>query len=59
CVVEQAPPANASGSQAQSRPAHCGESQDACVARCKAQAPDEASRQPCYNQCMHQSQQCR
>jgi hypothetical protein len=38
--------------------AQCGADQDACMTRCKAAAPDEASRQPCYNGCLRDSQRC-
>jgi hypothetical protein len=60
CVVKEAPPAQGanSGAQSASKSGDCQAQQDACVADCKAKAPDEASRQPCYTQCMRRSQTC-
>ncbi len=56
CVVEQAPPPNGPN---RSKSADCRGQQDGCVAQCKSMAPDEASRQPCYNKCLRQQQQCK
>lgn len=55
CVVQEGP---ANSAQGASKSPDCRTQQDSCVADCKAKAPDEASRQPCYNQCMRQSQSC-
>ena len=55
CVVQEGP---ASSAQGASKSPDCRAQQDSCVADCKAKAPDEASRQPCYNQCMRKSQSC-
>jgi len=55
CVVQEAP---ASSAQGASKSPDCRTQQDNCVASCKAAAPDEASRQPCYTKCMRQSQSC-
>lgn len=55
CVVQEGP---ANSAQGASKSPDCRAQQDSCVADCKAKAPDEASRQPCYNQCMRQSQSC-
>ncbi|HHH30189.1 MAG TPA: hypothetical protein ENK57_17865 [Polyangiaceae bacterium] len=55
CVVQEGP---ANSAQGASKSPDCRAQQDGCVADCKAKAPDEASRQPCYNQCMRQSQSC-
>jgi len=49
------PPAPAGGTTDGGIPAPAAagcESKDACVAQCKATVGDEASRQPCYDNCM-------
>jgi hypothetical protein len=33
----------------------CRDAQDACVARCKESAPDQASRQACFTECMRKA----
>lgn len=59
CTVRNAnDPTTASGAGAENAaavpaPARC-ESKDACVAQCKQTVGDEASRQPCYDDCMRQ-----
>jgi hypothetical protein len=61
CAVESAPPNDPSRgavSQSSAPSGDCRAQQDGCVARCKTAAPDEASRQPCYNSCMRQSGGC-
>ncbi len=52
CTVEPGPGAR-DASTAQ-KP-NCQGQTDACVERCKQAAPDQASRQPCYNDCMRQA----
>jgi len=62
CTVKQAnsptpPPPPGHTDSAQGSP-DCGQQQDACVNRCRAAAPDEASRQPCYNRCIKEADAC-
>lgn len=74
CIVKEAPasesPANppappAAGTDsagttatpAASNP-ECSAQQRACTDKCKAAAPDEASRQPCYNNCLREADTC-
>ncbi len=37
----------------------CKAKQRQCTDNCKAQAPDKASRQPCFNQCLKEADRCK
>ena len=60
----ESPPQGPSSSQGSTQAASptgndaCGTNQQACVDRCKAATPDEASRQPCYNRCLKERDSC-